>query len=76
MRQNSPAWNDLHAYSAYGSVGMLLPVYRRLGFGANLIDSYLNDPPPGFKKNSVQFAIGISYTLPQRDRLEGVAPIG
>ena len=60
----SPSWNDLHAYSAYGAVGVVLPIYKRFGFSVNVIDSYLNDPPPGFKTNSVQFTTGISYTLP------------
>jgi hypothetical protein len=60
----SPAWTNTRAYSAYGSVGITLPVYKRFGFNANVIDSFLNDPPPGFKKNSVQFTTGLSYTLP------------
>jgi hypothetical protein len=60
----SPAWTNTHAYSAYGSVGVILPVYKRFGFFTNVIDSFLNNPPPGFKKNSVQFTTGLSYTLP------------
>ncbi len=60
----SPAWTDMHAYSAYGSIGLVLPVYKRFGLSVNVIDSYLNDPAPGFKTNSVQFTLGISYTLP------------
>jgi uncharacterized protein DUF481 len=60
----SPAWTNTRAYSANGSVGIILPVYKRFGFSANVIDSFLNDPPPGFKKNSVQFTTGLSYTLP------------
>jgi hypothetical protein len=59
----SPAWTNTRAYSAYGTVGMTLPVYKRFGFNANVIDSFLNNPPPGFKKNSVQFTTGLSYTL-------------
>jgi hypothetical protein len=59
----SPAWTNTRAYSAYGSVGIIFPVYKRLGFTANVIDSFLNNPPPGFKKNSVQFTTGLSYTL-------------
>jgi hypothetical protein len=59
----SPAWTNTRAYSAYGSVGIIFPVYKRFGFTANAIDSFLNDPPPGFKKNSVQFNTGLSYTL-------------
>jgi len=60
----SPAWTNAHAYSAYGSTGIALPVYKRFAFNANVIDSYLNDPPPSFKKNSIQFTTGISYALP------------
>jgi uncharacterized protein DUF481 len=60
----SPAWTNTRAYSAYGSVGITLPVYKRFGFNANVIDSFLNNPPIGFKKNSVQFTTGLSYTLP------------
>jgi hypothetical protein len=59
----SPAWTNTRAYSAYASVGITLPVYKRFGFTANAIDSFLNDPPIGFKKNSVQFTTGLSYTL-------------
>ena len=59
----SPAWTNTRAYSAYGSVGIVFPVYKRFGFTANAIDSFLNDPPPGFKKNSVQFTTGLTYTL-------------
>lgn len=60
----SPAWNNTRAYSAYGSVGLVFPVYKRFGFTTNVIDSFLNDPPVGFKKNSVQFNAGVAYTLP------------
>jgi hypothetical protein len=60
----SPAWTNTRAYSAYGSVGITFPVYKRFGFNTNVIDSFLNDPPPGFKKNSIQFATGLTYSLP------------
>ena len=60
----SPAWNNTRAYSGYGSIGLVFPVYKRFGFTTNAIDSFLNDPPPGFKKNSVQFNAGVAYTLP------------
>jgi hypothetical protein len=59
----SPAWTNTHAYSGYASAGILLPVYKRFGFTANVIDSFLNNPPPGFKKNSVQFTTGLSYSI-------------
>jgi hypothetical protein len=60
----SPAWTNSRAFSSYGSLGITLPVYKRFGFNANVIDSLLNNPPPGFKKNSIQFTTGLSYTLP------------
>jgi hypothetical protein len=59
----SPAWTNMRAYSAYASVGIIFPVYKRFGFTANAIDSFLNNPPQAFKKNSVQFNTGLTYTL-------------
>jgi len=29
----------------------------------NLLDNYLNNPAFGFKKNSLQFVTGVTYTL-------------
>lgn len=60
----SPAWNITRAYSANATVGLVFPVYKGFGFTVNAIDSYLNDPPAGFKKNSVQFSTGLSYSIP------------
>jgi hypothetical protein len=60
----TPAWTQTRSYSAYASAGLVFPVYKRFGFNVHAIDSFLNDPPPTFKKNSVQFTTGISYTLP------------
>ena len=60
----TPAWTQTQAYSAYASVGLVFPVYKRFGLNVNAIDSFLNDPPPAFKKNSFQFTTGITYTLP------------
>jgi len=60
----NPAWTSTRDYSAYARVGITFPVYKRFGFNTNIIDSFLNDPPSGFKKNSVQFTTGIAYTLP------------
>jgi len=59
----SPAWTDEVAYSAYASVGLILPVYKKFAVSVNAIDSFLNDPPPMFRKNSVQITTGITYTL-------------
>ncbi|HTR35186.1 MAG TPA: DUF481 domain-containing protein [Bryobacteraceae bacterium] len=59
----TPAWNELHAYSAYFDTLLTLPVYRRLSASTGFIDTFLNDPPPGFKKNSLQYTLGLTYTL-------------
>jgi len=59
-----PAWNNTNAYSAAGGAGLTLPVYKRLSLAVNALDTFLNDPPPGFKKNSFQFTTGVTYTLP------------
>ena len=40
-----------------------MPFYKRLNLTAGTIDTFLNDPPPGFKKNSFQFSTGVTYTL-------------
>ena len=41
-----------------------MPVYKRLNASAGFIDSYLNNPPPAFRKNSVQLTMGVTYALP------------
>ena len=58
-----PAWNQLYAYSANGGVGLTLPVLRRLSVNLNATDNYLNNPSPGYRKNSFQFVTGFSYSL-------------
>jgi len=59
----TPAWNNTNAYSAIASAGLTLPTYKRLGVSLNATDAFLNDPPPGFKKNSFQFTLGLTYSL-------------
>ncbi len=59
----TPAWNVTRAYSASFGAQLTMPVYKRLGATTGLIDSFLNDPPPGFKKNSFQFTLGATYSL-------------
>lgn len=57
----TPAWNDTNAYSAFASAGLTFPVYHRLGVTLGAVDNFLNDPPPGFEKNSFQFTAGATY---------------
>lgn len=59
----TPAWNEPKAYSAFASAALTFPVYRRLGLTLGTLDNFLNDPPPGFKKNSFQFTAGATYSF-------------
>lgn len=59
-----PAWNNTSAYSAAFNAIITMPVYKRLNGSAGFIDSYLNNPPPAFRKNSVQVTLGITYAIP------------
>ncbi len=59
-----PAWNDTSAYSASGGAGITMAVYKRTSLNVSALDTLLNDPPPGFKKNSFQFTTGVTYSLP------------
>jgi hypothetical protein len=60
----TPAWNDTNAYSASFNALLTVPVYKRLNGSAGFIDSFLNNPAPGFRKNSVQVTLGVTYALP------------
>jgi hypothetical protein len=58
-----PAWNNSNAYSAHGSVNLALPTIHRLTVNLGMTDSFINNPPPFYKKNSFQFITGIGYTF-------------
>jgi hypothetical protein len=58
-----PAWNNTNAYSANGSVNLALPTFHRLTVNVGASDSFINDPPVGYQKNSFQFTTGIGYTF-------------
>ncbi len=59
-----PTWNNTNAYSAAFNALLTMPVYKRLNGSAGFIDSFLNNPPAAFRKNSVQLTIGLTYALP------------
>jgi len=59
-----PTWNNTNAYSGAFNALVTMPVYKRLNGSLGFIDSYLNNPPPAFRKNSVQLTIGMTYALP------------
>jgi Protein of unknown function, DUF481 len=60
----TPTWNNTNAYSAAFNLLLTMPVYKRLSGSLGFVDSYLNNPPPAFRKNSAQVTLGISYVLP------------
>jgi hypothetical protein len=59
----TPAWNNTSAYSALGSATLTIPAYKRLNLTVGVVDTFLNNPPPGFKKNSLQLTTGLTYLL-------------
>jgi hypothetical protein len=58
-----PAWNNTSAYSANGTVGLAMPVFKRLSLTVRTTDNFLNDPATGYNKNSFQFVTAAAYTL-------------
>jgi hypothetical protein len=59
----TPAFNNSNAYSALTNASLVFPAYKRLSFSLNTEDTFLNNPPPGFRKNSFLFTVGLGYTL-------------
>jgi hypothetical protein len=59
-----PAWNDLGDYAGNLTAALSLPVYRKLAATISSTDNYLNEPSPGYRKNSLQLVTGVTYTLP------------
>jgi len=59
----TPTWNIRRAWLAAAGASFAAPVYKRLTFTIGMQDNFLNDPPPGFRKNSLQVITGLTYTL-------------
>jgi hypothetical protein len=57
------AWNDASAFSASGNSSVRIPVYKKLSFSVSTIDTFLNNPQVGYKKNSFQFTTGFALNL-------------
>src|SRR5665213_1920145 len=55
-------FNAATALSGSGPAYMYL--YKRFSLTTGILDSFLNDPPGGFKRNSFQFTTGLTYVLP------------
>ncbi|MEK6399021.1 MAG: DUF481 domain-containing protein, partial [Terriglobus sp.] len=58
-----PAWNDNNAYSANANVTLAAPIFKRLALNLTGLESYINNPDPGYQKNSFTFTTGLTYTL-------------
>lgn len=58
-----PAWNNLNAYAANGSIALVAPLFRRLALNVTAADSFLNNPVSGYQKNSLTLSTGLTYTL-------------
>jgi hypothetical protein len=59
----TPTWNNTNDYAGAFNALLSMPVYKRLSGSFGFIDTYLNDPPPAFRKNSVQITLGVTYTV-------------
>lgn len=59
----TPTWNITEDWLANASIGLTVPAYKRLNITLGAVDSYLNNPPPSFKKNSFQLTTGLTYTF-------------
>lgn len=59
----TPTWNNTSDYAAAFNALLTVPMYKRLNGSAGFIETFLNDPPPGFRKNAVQITLGITYTV-------------
>ena len=59
----TPTWNNLNAWLASANAALNIPVYKRFAFTISMLESYLHNPSPGFRKNSYQATMGLTYTL-------------
>ena len=60
----SPAWNNSQAYAAAGNAGLTVPISESFSLDLDSMDSFLNGVPAAYKKNSFQFTVDLTYTLP------------
>jgi hypothetical protein len=58
-----PAFNDTSAYTANAYANFAIPVKKRISITIGGIDSYINQPPLGFKKNSFEFVTQLTYKV-------------
>ncbi|MEO8727420.1 MAG: DUF481 domain-containing protein [Acidobacteriaceae bacterium] len=64
MVSATPSYNVPSAYQVNAVANLALPLYKKFDLTFGFIDSYLNNPSPGSKKNSSQFITGLQYVFP------------
>lgn len=51
------------AYQMSGMSAWAMPLYHSLSLNFTVVDAYINNPQPGFLKNSLQYSTGIQVNL-------------
>jgi putative salt-induced outer membrane protein YdiY len=58
-----PAWSYMRAFFGGGSASLNYPLYHGLGATFGTSGSFFNNPPPGFKKTTLQVTVGLNYSI-------------
>jgi len=58
-----PAFNEATDYSYNLTAALAIPVFKRLSASIMTTDNFLNDPAPGYEKNTFQFVTGVTYAF-------------
>ncbi|MGH9479617.1 MAG: DUF481 domain-containing protein, partial [Terriglobales bacterium] len=59
----TPSYTNGLAYQMSGISAWAVPIYGSLSLNFTASDSYLNNPQPGFLRNSLQYTTGIQIAL-------------
>lgn len=63
MLSVTPSYTQGLAYQMAGTTSLVVPLYKLISLNTTLIDSYIGNPQPGYKKNSLQFSSGIQFSF-------------
>jgi len=58
-----PVFNQSRAWQGRGRVDLLVPITPELGFSTTLIDNYVENAPPAFRKNYLRTTVGLAFSL-------------
>src|SRR6185312_7993944 len=59
----TPSYTKGLAYQMSGMSAWAIPVYKMMSVNFTVIDDYINNPQPGFLKNSLQYSTGLQFNL-------------